>query len=152
MTPDDAALLTRLGAIARVADPVPDAVRQFGRASFGLRRLDAELAELTSDSDELLVGVRSAGTDVRLLTFEADDVVIEAQVSTTGFKRSVLGQVLEVEAATGVVYLESAYDSCDDVTLDELGSFRFDDLPVGTVRLVVTLDGGKSVATRWFRL
>jgi len=152
MTPDDAALLARLGDVARMADPIPDAVRAFGRASFGLLRLDAELAELVSDSEEMLAGVRSATSDVRLLTFEADDVVIEAQVSTSGTKRSVLGQVLETEAAAGVIYLETADDSQDDVTLDELGSFRFDDLPVGTVRLVVTLAGGKSIATRWFRL
>ncbi len=152
MTADDATLLARLGAVARAVDPVPEEVRQWGRASFGMLRLDAELAELVSDSDELLVGVRSATSDVRLLTFEADDVVIEAQVSTTGTKRSVLGQVVEAQAATGVVHLESADDTRDHVALDELGGFRFDDLPVGTVRFVVTLTGGKSIATRWFRL
>ena len=152
MTHDDAELLERLGAVAMVADPVPASVRDLGRASFGLRRLDAELAELVSDSDEMLAGVRSAASDVRLLTFETDDVVIEAQVSIEGGKRSVLGQVLEVGVAAGTVHIESAYDTRQDATLDDLGSFRFDDMAAGTVRLVVTMPTGKSVATRWFRL
>ncbi|MDQ1714476.1 MAG: hypothetical protein QOC60_421 [Frankiaceae bacterium] len=152
MTPDDEQLLRELSVAARQADPIPDQVQILGRASFGLSRLDAELAQLTSDSDELLTGVRSAGTDVRLLTFEAEGLVIEAQVSAAGARRSVLGQVIDVDIAAGTVSLETAYLSRSDATLDDVGAFRFEGLAAGTVRLVVTLPSGRNVATRWFRL
>ena len=44
----DAALLERLGAIARVVDPVPDHVIELGKAAFGFRDPDHELMQLVS--------------------------------------------------------------------------------------------------------
>lgn len=150
MTDDDIALLQRLGSIARSTDSVPEDVRQFGRAVFGLRRLDAELAELIEDSLHGLVGVRSGGSDIRMLTFAAGELVVEAQVSGSGAHLSVLGQVHEIAAPQGLVRLERA--SADDASteLDDLGAFRFDDVAGGTVRFVVDLGEGRSVATSWF--
>ncbi|MCU1676925.1 MAG: hypothetical protein JWM93_1683 [Frankiales bacterium] len=162
MTPDDAELLTRLGGVVRSADPVPETVRALARASFGLSRLDAELAELVSDSDGAVSGPGSASSGVRLLTFETGNLAIEAVVSTMGAHRSILGKVLEVGPPSGNVCLEDAFGlqadepeetagwCCDDVALDEFGGFRFDGLSSGTVRLVVTLADGRIVATRWF--
>ena len=79
--PADQELLLRLGVLARAADPAPAEVLELGRAALSMRRLDAELAELVADSDAALAGVRGAGSTVRLLTFEAGELVVEAQVS-----------------------------------------------------------------------
>lgn len=150
MTTDDAELLRRLGALAMVADPVPASVRDLGRASFGLRRLDAALAELVGDSGEAPPDLHAA--DERRLTFETRDLSIEAQVATEGGARTVAGSVCGVGPSVGVVQIESAYDCQGRVILDELGGFRFEDLPAITVRIVVTLPSREPVATRWFAL
>ena len=47
---DDEALLSGLRAVATESDPVPDDVRAAAKAAFGLRSLDAELAELVANS------------------------------------------------------------------------------------------------------
>lgn len=155
MTEQDTQLLRRLGGIAQAADPVPPLTRELGRAAFTLRRLDselAELAELVDDSAVSLAGVRSAGSDARLLTFHADELVVEAQVTGAGDRLVLLGQVMQVETPKATVRLEAADLSRADVELDDLGAFRFDGIPAGTVRLVVELPGGRSVATPWFSL
>ena len=147
---DDAQLLQRLGALAQAADPVPQLVTDLGRAAFALRRLDDELAELVGDSDVELVGVRSGGSDVRLLTFHAADLVVEAQVSAAGDRHTVLGQVVLVSVAEGTVHLESANHGGSEQSLDELGSFRFDSVRSGLVRLTVQLGDARTVSTTWF--
>jgi hypothetical protein len=148
----DTVLLQQLGAVARLADPVPGYVRELGRAAFDLHQLDAELAELVEDSDVALSGVRSASSDVRLLTFNAGELVVEAQVSGTGEAHTVLGQVLLVTSPEGAIRLETSGLARADVPLDDLGAFRFDGVASGTVRLIVELADGQTVATRWFSL
>ena len=153
MTDDDAQLIERLGTLARLVDPVPEIVSELGAAAFGLLRLDVELAELVEDSDAALTGVRSGGTDVRLLTFEAGELVVEAQVTRAGGRHTVLGQVVvPFSAAGGTVRLEKPDSTGEDASLDKLGNFRFDGVPASTVRLTMELSGGRTVATTWFSL
>ncbi len=152
MTEQDVRLLQRLGSVARAADPMPQLTRDLGRAAFTLRRLDTQLAELANDSAVSLVGVRGAGSDARLLTFHADELVVEAQVSGGGDRLLVLGQVMQVAATWATVHLETADLVRADAELDDLGAFRFDDVAAGTVRLVVELPEGRSVSTQWFSL
>jgi hypothetical protein len=147
---DDPSLLRELGAAAQAHDPVPAWVSELGRAAFGLRRLDAELAELVADSEVELAGVRSAGSDVRLLTFEAGDLVVEAQVTGTGDRRTLLGQVLLVSAPEGPIRLETTDSGSTTLPLDELGGFRFDAVRPGLVRLSIQLGEGRAVSTTWF--
>ena len=150
MTDDDALLMDRLGLLAREVDPVPAGVTELSQALFGLQRLDADYAALVADSDVALAGVRSAGSDVRLLTFEAGELVVEAQVTGAGDRHTVLGQVVEVSAPHGTVRLEKSDQSGADIALDELGNFRFDGVSAGTMRLAVELPDGRTVATAWF--
>lgn len=153
MTDDDAQLIERLGTIARTVDPVPEMVSEMGMAVFGLLRLDAELAELVEDSDTALTGVRSGGSDVRLLTFEAGELVVEAQVTRAGGRHTVLGQVVvPLSTAGGTVRLEKPDSTAEDASLDKLGNFRFEGVPASTVRLRMELPGGRTVATTWFSL
>ena len=66
-------LLDELRRIASVVEPIPEALVHAGRESLTWLRVDAELAELLSDSivdDERLALVRASG-GVRAVTFEA---------------------------------------------------------------------------------
>jgi hypothetical protein len=149
------ALLSRLGRIAGQLDPVPAMTYELGYASFELRRLDARLAELVSDSadSERLVGVRggSGGScrspvvgGVRVLTYQAPQLSVEVQVTYDQGRRWLVGQVdgtatdLRVENKSGIAH----------VTLDEVGRFRVEDLPPGLFRLHLA-GAGSEVTTSW---
>jgi hypothetical protein len=137
-------LLARLARIADQLDPVPAMTYELGYASLGLRRLDAQLAELVADSADSagLVGVRGPG-DVRLLAYEAAELSVDVQVAYDRGRRWLVGQVdgtatdLRVETTSGVT----------PVGLDEVGRFRVD-LPPGLFRLHLAGSGGV-VSTSW---
>src|SRR5258708_3435610 len=83
---------------AATADPVPEAVMAAARAAFGLRDLDARVAELVRDSevDAPLMAVRSTVMregEGRMLSYEAGGTTIECEVVTRGGQRSVSGQL-----------------------------------------------------------
>src|SRR3954471_23967016 len=85
----DDELFDRLAATLRGAEESPAHVVELARASFGLHRLDAELAELAelvADSalDRTPAGLRDGGHSPRMLTFEAGDAEIEVQVTVAG--------------------------------------------------------------------
>src|SRR5258708_29472442 len=82
---------------AATADPVPEAVMAAARAAFGLRDLDARVAELVRDSevDAPLMAVRSTvmrDAEGRMLSYEAGGTTIECEVVTRAGQRSVSGQ------------------------------------------------------------
>lgn len=146
--PDDEALLVRLGAVARTADPAPDLVRELGRAAFAMRRLDAELAELVADSAvDALAGVRATAVSGRLLTFESAGVTVEVEVSTApSGGLTLVGQVVPAGDG-GLVRLEARDGQSRSVELGEVGTFRFDAVAPGVVRLHVEHDPGTAVVT-----
>jgi len=153
LTAADQALLIRLGEVGRVVDPVPDHVLELGRAALALRDLDSDLAELVADSAVELAGVRSGGSETRLLTFAAGDLAIEVQVSPGSGRLSILGQVIPVPpTAGGVIRLEMRNGARAAANLDTLGEFRFGTVPDGLVRLRVELPGATAVTTTWVSL
>ena len=92
---DDDELLARLAATLRGAQQPPADVDELARASFGLRDLDAQLAELVADSAvDVPAGVRSSPEAPRLLTFAAADAEVELQVMPARDGWAVLGQVV----------------------------------------------------------
>jgi hypothetical protein len=127
MTRDaDEELFDRLGAALRGADEPPRHVLELARASFGLHRLDAELAELVADSalEVTPADARASGNGPRMLTFQAGDADIAVQVTAVGDAIwQVLGQV--VPAAPAAVRIEPADPALDaaESTADELGLF-----------------------------
>jgi len=139
-------LLTRLAQVANQLDPAPVMTYELGYASFGLRRLDAQLAELVADSADSgeLVGVRGPG-DVRLLAYEAPELFIEVQVAYDEGRRSLVGQV---DGAATHVRVETTREA-EHVDFDELGRFRLDDLPAGLFRLHLAGRDGTEVTTSW---
>jgi hypothetical protein len=84
-TSDDDLLLDELRRVFGAIDPVPEPVQAAARAAIEWRTIDAELAALVSDSlvDEPLLAVRGTA-ELRMLTFEADELTIELEAEPAG--------------------------------------------------------------------
>jgi hypothetical protein len=155
---DDEALLARVAEVFNRMDPVPDIAIELALASFGWRDLDAELVTLVADShlDETLTAVRAetAGFSPRLLSFEADGVALELEISTerpagAGVHRHLLGLLvppgparIEVRQASGSVSVEA----------DDEGRFAVTDLESGPFRLTCRRPDEAPVSTPWLTL
>ena len=149
----DDLLVGRLRGVAAEADGLPPGVLAAARAAFGLRGVDAELADLVADSFETAHLVRGPSVR-RLLAWAAGTVSVDVEVSGTGPARRLVGTV---EGAGGPVTVESAAAGraagrpADPVTLelDDAGRFSVDGVPGGPVRLRVTRAGARAVITAW---
>jgi hypothetical protein len=124
----------------------PEAVVRAAKEAWTWRTIDAELAALSYDSlldDEALAGVRGIGA-ARTLAFEAEDIIVEIEVTEDGDRRILVGQV--VPAVTADVTIEGA-DGRQPlvVTTDHLGRFRAERVGSGVVRLRI----GESLVTSW---
>jgi hypothetical protein len=80
LSPEDLELLAVLGEVWEQIDPVPAVVLEAARGAFAWRDVDAELAELILDSRLEETAVRSLDGP-RMLTFAADEVTVEVEVS-----------------------------------------------------------------------
>jgi hypothetical protein len=139
--------LSRLGA----ADPPPAELYEAGRALWAWRTIDAELAELTYDSedhDDALVGVRGDGP--RQLAFEGASLAVRLEV-LSGPPAELIGQLLPpVEASITVRWPDAAVE----VHADGHGRFRLSGLRSGPVSLRCEAAGGVpgAVQTAWVTL
>lgn len=142
-------LLEQLRELGQAADPVPAEVTFAAKGSFAWRRIDAELAELTFDSlleDAASAGVRSEAT-IRLVTFSAEGVSVEVEITETGDHRRLIGQLVPPQTAR--VEIRAASGS-SEVEADELGRFTVDGLAAGPASLRCQLDAtGRVVETGW---
>jgi hypothetical protein len=149
----DDELLARLAATLHRAEEPPGDVSTLARLSFGLRDLDARLAELVADTAvDAPAAVRSATTAPRLLTFTSAESVLELQVTGAGDGWDLVGQVVPPGPAT--VRVEPAAGAgAVEADADELGRFAVA-LPAaeGPWRLVCRREGGPVVVTSWVLL
>jgi hypothetical protein len=146
---EDDQLLDALREAATRVDPVPDLVLRNARAALTTRDLDAELAELTLDSELAAAGtVRADGDDVRLLSFTAAQVSVELQVEYADGRVSLRGLVT---GATGDAVVEVAGER-HARPIDGDGWFTAAGLPRGATRVVVTAADGTTVTTGWASL
>ncbi len=152
MSDRDDELERRLRALATEADPPPELVVESARAAFALRDLDAELAELIADSavDDPAVLTRAVVSDVRMLSFECGDVVVELDVEADPLSRRVRLSGLAV-GAVGVVTIVRA-DSRSTVDLADGGRFVADSVEPGPLRLELTTPDGRRVTTSWIHV
>jgi len=136
--PDDA-LEQELRTLFAKDDPVPPLVAETARASLGWRRLDADLAELLSDSALQDAGLALArGTAaIRSVSFSAGRLTIDVELQGDGAQRRLLGQLVPPAGAT--VELQFAGEQLEPVAaaVDDLGRFRAALPPAGAFRLRV---------------
>jgi len=144
-TPDLDELVATVGRVMTMADPVPASVVDAAKAAFIWRTIDAELAELTSDSLLATAAVRS-DTGPRLLTFEAADLEVEVEVADLGSARRLIGQLVPTTAARIVVRWAGG---SHEVHADDIGRFVTSDVPAGAISLVITRPDLPTVVTAW---
>jgi len=132
------------------ADAVPSRVTEAAKAALTWRRIDAELAELLSDSalDAESALARGASPLVRSVSFSAGGAIIDLEVQLDDGRRVLLGQLspamqrtIEIQRADGS---ESSSSSSD-----ELGRFRIKLDAGGTIRLRIVDEAGAAVETAW---
>ena len=150
-------LLDELRSVLNRVDPTPPEVTEFTKAALGWRRLDADLAELLTDSTletESTALTRSGGSGGRWLTFRAANLSIDIEIRVDGNVRTLLGQLtpplaaaaIEVQAADGSVAATAESDS--------LGRFRLTLDVGGRVRLRILRHDQPAppVETSWFSI
>jgi hypothetical protein len=149
VTGDDDELMDVLRAAAAQADPVPDLVLRQARAALVTRDLDAELADLTFDSDLAEAGaVRTGGDDVRLLSFQSAQVSLELQVEYANGRVALRGLIT---GATGEAVIEVAGER-HVRPIGAEGWITAAGLPRGATRVRVTAADGTAVTTGWASL
>ena len=152
----DEQLVAELRGFFAVVDPVPPLVIETAKASLGWRRLDAELAELLTDSalaEEPVALTRGTGTPIRAVTFSSSALTIDIEVQVDGERRTLLGQLSPSTRTT--IEVETATEARFSAQSDRLGRFRLQPPGGGPVRLPVLGGeglGGRPVETSWITL
>jgi hypothetical protein len=144
----DEALIEQLRNAFR-ADGVPPNVTEAAKAALTWRRVDAELAELLSDSALDAEPALARGEAlVRSVTFSAGKTIVELEIHQDGKRRTLLGQLSP--AATWTVEVQGADGSAaEPVRSDLLGRFRIGLEHGGTVRLRLSGGNGAVIETAW---
>jgi hypothetical protein len=152
----DDVLVAELRGIVEQLDPVPPQVTAAAKAALGWRRLDAELAELLTDSSletgELALA-RGSAAPLRSASFGASQLTIDIEIHVEGASRIVLGQLSPPSTAT--VKAQRADQAIVASTrADSLGRFRVELPQGGPVRLVITSAGAgpPTTETSWISL
>lgn len=145
--------MAELRAFLAEADPVPPVVTEMAKASLGWRRLDADLAELLSDSalvEEPLALTRGSEAPARAVTFSATGLTIDIEVHADDESRTLLGQLSPPLA--GTIEIHGMDETPVRAEVDRLGRFRVRLRGGGPIRLRV-LDSGPDarppVETSW---
>jgi hypothetical protein len=139
-------LLHELRDVVDKADPIPDHVLAAAKAAFIWHTIDAELAELVSDSLATSGAVRATDA-ARLLTFEGHGVEVEVEVAETGATRRLTGQLVPAAAARVTVRWAGGATEAD---ADEFGRFAVSDVPAASVRIEVHRPADtRPIVTSW---
>ncbi|MFH8974736.1 hypothetical protein [Streptomyces sp. NPDC017890] len=129
---------------AAILDPVPAELRRIAVDAFALHDLDARVAELTFDSLVDAIPVRGETDPPRMLTFRADEVTVDVEVTADGL----IGQVLPPGPAR--IEVLSGPLAHARLTADELGRFTGGAPPTGPFALRLRT-GREVVVTEWMR-
>ena len=146
---DDDRLLAALGQALKAREAVPSWFIETGKNAFAWHNIDAELAQLTYDSeqDQRAVAVlRSETASIRSLTFTSAHLSLELEV--TG--NSLLGQLLPPRAGQLEIQTRAGTTSTTDV--DEIGCFSVEPIPDTPFRLRCRAADGTDVLTAWITI
>ena len=154
MTVDDdhEKLLEELRLLVNQVDPVPPEVTKFADAALSWRRIDAELADLLSDtaleSAASAAAVRG-GERARSVSFRSSDLEIDLEIQRAdGGGVSILGQL--APAARAAIEVQRDDESkLASAEADDLGRFRLELPEAGRVRLRVVREERAPVETSW---
>ncbi len=152
MTGENDELVHELRDLFGRTDPVPEVVVEAGKAAWGWRTIDADLAELLADSavDRELAGVRSGDAGFRHVTFETEETTIELEVSGEGTGHRILGHVSPGAGAAITIEADDGRIAAS-ATADDLGRFDLRFSRAVRIRMRVAT-GGKSVVSAWLPL
>ncbi|MBZ6109394.1 MULTISPECIES: hypothetical protein [Streptomyces] len=129
---------------AEILDPVPAGLRGIAVDAFALHDLDARVAELTFDSLVDGIPVRGESDPPRMLTFQADAVTVDVEVTEDGL----IGQLLPPGPAR--IEVLSGPREYARLTADDLGRFTGEAPPSGPFALRLRT-GREVVVTEWLR-
>ena len=145
---DDEELLTALGEAIRAREAVPEWFVETGKNAYAWHNIDAELAQLTYDSDsdgDAAAVVRSEAASIRALTFTSAQLSIKLEVGDG----LLLGQIIPPQAWTLEVHTRAGVASSP---VDEIGCFAVDPIPNSPFRLRCRAEDGTDVLTVWITL
>ena len=146
---DDDRLLGALSQALKARQAVPSWFIETGKNAFAWHNIDAELAQLTYDSqqDQRAVAVlRSEMASIRALTFTSAHLSLELEV--TG--NSLLGQLLP--AREGQLEIHTRAGDITTTEVDEIGCFSVDPIPDSPFRLRCHTADGTDVLTGWITI
>jgi hypothetical protein len=146
---DDDRLLAALSEAIKTRQAVPVWFIETGKNAFAWHNIDAELAQLTYDSnvDQREAAVmRSETASIRALTFTSDHLTLELEV--TG--NSLLGQLLPPRA--GNLEIQTRAGEISTTQVDEIGCFSVDPIPDSPFRLRCRTADGTDVLTGWITI
>ena len=146
----DEQLLAALGEALRARQEVPEWFVETGKNAYAWHNIDAELAQLTYDSDSdadraRAAAVRSEAASIRALTFTSARLSIELEVA----ENSLLGQIIPPRAGTLEVHTTAGVTSSP---VDEIGCFVVEPIPSSPFRLRCRTEDGADVLTGWITL
>jgi hypothetical protein len=146
---DDERLLVALGEAIKARQAVPSWFVETGKNAFAWHNIDAELAQLTYDSNEdkrEAAVVRSETASVRSLTFTSAHLTVELEVAAS----SVLGQIIPPRGGTLEIHTKAG--TITTTEMDEIGCFAVDPIPDSPFRLRCRTADGADVLTGWIVL
>ena len=146
---DDDRLLAALGQALKARDAVPSWFIETGKNAFAWHNIDAELAQLTYDSeqDQRAVAVlRSETASIRALTFTSAHLSLELEVTAN----SLLGQLLPPRA--GELEIQTRAGTTSTTEVDEIGCFSVEPIPDTPFRLRCRAADGTDVLTAWITI
>ena len=145
---DDERLLAALSEAMKARAAVPAWFIETGKNAFAWHNIDAELAQLTYDSNEdrLPAATRAETASIRSLTFTSEHLTLELEV--TG--NSLLGQLLP--AREGELEIHTRAGEISTTEVDEIGCFSVDPIPDSPFRLRCHSADGTAVLTGWITI
>jgi len=146
---DDERLLAALSEAMKARQAVPSWFIETGKNAFAWHNIDAELAQLTYDSNEdrrEAAVMRSETASIRALTFTSPHLSVELEVT----ENSLLGQIIPPRAGALEIHTRAGEISTTEV--DEIGCFAVDPIPDSPFRLRCHTADGTDVLTGWITI
>jgi hypothetical protein len=145
---DDEQLLAALSEAIKARQAVPSWFAETARNAFAWRDIDAELAQLTYDSQagrRAPAAVRSETAPIRAITFTSPRLRVELEIT----EGSVLGQVIPSRAGILEIHTKEGIRTAE---VDEIGCFAVSPIPAAPFRLRYRTADGADVLTGWIVL